>query len=325
MRRKVDAGHDPDAGNILLRDYLPVWLDERTDPASGRPLRYTTAVSYRRIIERVLIPALGHVRLATLTTRHVETMLADQRRRTRPVSEATLKRIVATLGSALATARKRGLISHDPIAGIEWRPVDRKTAEPWTPAGWREFRTFAEGSRAWPWLLVCVDAGLRRGEVAGLRWESVNLDERTLVVENTRTQVGRTIVDGAPKSGKRRIAHITPETVLVLRGWRTRQAGERLAFGPEYAVSGYVFTDEAGQPVKPDTIGQTFRRMVAESGVRGSGSTIYGTCRRRWVRWLVSRSRRLRTGSATRQRRSRRRCTCTTSTSRGAPPRRSGL
>lgn len=109
---------------------------------------------------------------------------------------------------------------------------------------------------------------VRREEVCGLRWADVDLDERIIRVQETRIQVGRRIVEGTTKSGKPRTVHITPATADVLRSWRKRQAEERLAFGPEYAATGLVFTDEAGQGVRPDTLGQTFRRMVAESGVR---------------------------------------------------------
>ena len=67
-----------------------------------------------------------------------------------------------------------------------------------------------------------LDAGLRVGEAAGLRWSHVHLGEslndcsRRLVIEESRAR-GR--YKGAPKSGRTREVPLSRRLLLVLRAW----------------------------------------------------------------------------------------------------------
>ena len=60
-------------------------------------------------------------------------------------------------------------------------------------------------------------------------------------------------------TGRRSIA-LDKGTVAALRTHRKTQAAERLALGPAYEDSGLVFCTEAGEPIKPDSLSQFFRR-----------------------------------------------------------------
>ena len=101
----------PEPVGPTLAEYLPQWLDGKVG------LKPTTLASYRAHIERCLVPMLGHLRLQQLTPQdaarwHRELMDAG-------VDPATIARVHATLSSALATARRQGLITANPLAGVE--------------------------------------------------------------------------------------------------------------------------------------------------------------------------------------------------------------
>lgn len=111
--------------------------------------------------------------------------------------------------------------------------------------------------------------GMRRGEVAALRWADargpiVDLDAATIRIEASTTQLGRDRVTTTPKNHERRAIAIDPETVATLRAWKAQQAAERLAFGPAYAdTEGIVFTWQDGRPLMPDYITKTFGKVQA--------------------------------------------------------------
>lgn len=116
---------------------------------------------------------------------------------------------------------------------------------------------------AW-WLLST--AGLRRGEVLGLRWQDLNLETARLAVVRSLTQRGRELAFTEPKTkrGRRSLA-LDPRTVAVLEAHRRRQLEERLALGlgrPE--ADGLIFTDPLGEPLRPDSFSQMFDRTVAK-------------------------------------------------------------
>ncbi|MBV5244193.1 site-specific integrase [Mycolicibacterium sp. PAM1] len=106
------------------------------------------------------------------------------------------------------------------------------------------------------WTLALY--GLRRGEIAGLRWHNVDLKAKTVTIAENRVAVGRDIVAGTPKSkASNRTLPLPDEVVDVLRSARKRQAEERLAFGAGYGSGEYVASDETGQPYHPNLL--TFR------------------------------------------------------------------
>ena len=80
------------------------------------------------------------------------------------------------------------------------------------------------------WALALY--GLRRGEIAGLRWANVDLKAKTVSIVENRVAIGREIVSGTPKSkASTRTLPLPDEVVDVLKAARKRQAAQRLAFG----------------------------------------------------------------------------------------------
>ncbi|MGA8128283.1 MAG: hypothetical protein WB967_29465 [Mycobacterium sp.] len=111
------------------------------------------------------------------------------------------------------------------------------------PGGARAFETFtveqvqavlrgiAADRNRHAWHLAL--AGLRRGEIAGLRWAEVDLDQRTVRIGKTRVDVGGRAVDqDEPKTASAGRVLPLPDALLAeLLAARARQAAERLALG----------------------------------------------------------------------------------------------
>jgi integrase len=106
------------------------------------------------------------------------------------------------------------------------------------------------------WALALY--GLRRGEIAGLRWTNVDLQNATIRIAENRVAVGRQIETGTPKSkASNRTLPLPAEVVGLLRNAKKQQTQERLAIGPGYGSAEYVASDETGQPYHPNLL--TFR------------------------------------------------------------------
>lgn len=57
----------------------------------------------------------------------------------------------------------------------------------------------------------------------------------------------------------------------MLRSWRKAQMAERLSAGPGYVESGYVFTSEIGEPIRPDSLTYAFAKATRTSRVSDIG------------------------------------------------------
>jgi len=72
--------------------------------------------------------------------------------------------------------------------------------------------------------------------------------------------------ESAKTAAAHRVVDLDPTTV-ALRRWSATQKAERLAWRPAWADSGYVFTNEDGQPVGTEAVDHRFRRMTKAAGV----------------------------------------------------------
>jgi integrase len=112
-------------------------------------------------------------------------------------------------------------------------------------------------------LLTLALYGLRRGEIAGLRWTNADLKTQTVRVAENRVAVGKHILSGTPKSkASTRTLRMPAEVVDVLPAARKRQSEERLAFGSGYGSGEYVASDESEQPYHPNLLTFRWGRML---------------------------------------------------------------
>ena len=109
--------------------------------------------------------------------------------------------------------------------------------------------------------------GMRRGEILGLRWGDVELDDQRLAVRHTLLSVAYELRDSTPKSHQARVIDLDPGTVEVLRAHRARQDDEQAAWGPGYHHTDLVFRRVDGSPVHPDSFSQMFLALVRASGL----------------------------------------------------------
>lgn len=256
---------------FLHNHWLPAVRSGST--RSGAPRRATTIASYVNAVEKWIIPHIGGERLVALTPAHVERMLRDLAEHGgkggRPVGGRTLQYAHMTLKMALDHAQRRGFVPRNVAASVDRPGATPRAMTSWTATEAHTFlRATAEDRLAVLWVLF-LTRGPRRGELAGLRWEDVDLDAGVLRVVRTRVAVGGKVTESVPKtSAGRRALHLDPGLVTLLRGHRRRQLEERLRAGAAWVETDHVFTRVDGQPLHPESMSDRFDRLCTAAGVR---------------------------------------------------------
>ena len=251
-----------DDAHTDLAGWLDQWIDSREAVEQIRP---TTASSYRAKV-RYVREHMGGVDLADVTADRITKMYVAMRRK--GLSARSVRYLHAVLRKALADAVRMGLLPANPTDAA--MPPSTTAAAAAERAVWS-----AEAGRAflgWEWLPInrracwalVLTGGLRRGELAGLRWDAVDGDE--VRIERTRsTGTGGVVVEGEPKTAKGRRTVVVPEsTAVLLRKWRTTQAEMFLQVGLGGAGV-YVATNARLEPFPPDTITHRWRDDVARA------------------------------------------------------------
>ena len=264
-----------------------VFLAEHWLPGLAK-IRPSTVRGYRGHIEFYLVPALGGGRLSALSTPMINRLYADLQHGTgrgeRTLSASTIRRVHATLHSALGDAVRWRLIPYNPATGAELPAVTRGEMRVWNGKQLGVFlAATAEDPLGMLYRLI-AHTGLRRGEAVGLRWSEVDLAAGSLTVIRQHVDVGGRVIQGEPKTrrGHRRIA-LDPGTAAHLAAHHRRQIAHALAAGLPDAATGYVFAREDGSAYPPTSSPSTSTCSCAAPACRGSASTTCATPTPPWA------------------------------------------
>lgn len=140
---KIRRGELLDARKITVGEFLDSW------PDSKRNVRPTTRRAYAGHIRVYLTPLIGNVPLASLRADHLDRMYDAIRsgELRRPPGPATVRRIHATLRTALNSAYKRRVISYNPAGQVEFDAEPTRDRDIWTASQLGVFLKTAEGDR----------------------------------------------------------------------------------------------------------------------------------------------------------------------------------
>lgn len=251
-----------------IRDFIEPWLAGLEN--QGR--RPTTLLGYRKALESYLLPRLGNISLQELRASDLDSLYADLLRtggrRKQGLSMTTVHHLHAVVNKLLHDAERKGLVTRN-VARLANAPslTTARSKGPemrvWSPDELTQFLASTEGNRNEALFRLLAMTGMRRGEVVALRWSDVDLAGCRLTVNQAASVIGGEEFVNVPKTRRsRRAIDLDPETVSLLRQHRARQRELFLMVGVTATASDRVLTNEVGDPIRPSSIGQAFRRLV---------------------------------------------------------------
>ncbi|WP_100520572.1 tyrosine-type recombinase/integrase [Mycobacteroides abscessus] len=219
----------------------------------------------------------GNRQVQRLTKAHIDALVTDlvaggtitaKGRKRRPWSPIAVNKVISTVTQVLEDAREQGIVPKNAAEKVARVSVPDSEVDTYTVAEVEQLRKhFATDRIGHAWELATY--GLRRGEIAGLRWADIDLTAGTLSVANNRVSAGGATVENDPKStASRRVLPLPSRLATVLRSAKKRQTVERLALGEHYGAGEYVVCNEAGEPYNPAVLSRYWAKAVAAAGMR---------------------------------------------------------
>ena len=259
----VDNGSFVDKSKETVSEFMNRWLE--TYAATNVTLR--TAHGYEGYSRRYINPTIGKVALQSLTPSQVQKIYADMLER--GLSNTTVLHLHRLLKEALGHAVKWGIIARNVAEAASPPRPEQKQMPMWDVPTIIDFLDLSHGTRFGHIHEFAVLTGLRRSEICGLKWESVDLEAGSLSVVATLQRIkGHGLVTGTPKTKRsRRTVDLAPETIDLLRTIRGGQMAQQLEYGSVWQNTGYVFTDIDGSPSAPDILTKNFCGLVREHGL----------------------------------------------------------
>ena len=270
---------------MTVAQYLNHWLEADID----RRVAARTAARYREIVEKNIIPKLGHVPVRKLTAVHIEAFEAELQREgwvkarakqkvkegeeapiqeKRGLSAQTALHVHRTLSQALGHAVRLGVLFKNPARQVKPpRPPSREIKI----LDKNEITTLLNAAKAvglYVPVLVAVTTGMRRGELLALRWSDIDPTAALLTVNQSLERIKGKFGFKSPKTKtSRRTITLPTITVQALRRHLKEQHEARLKLGLGRDPRGLVFARPDGQPMDADTLTKAFRRLVASAKV----------------------------------------------------------
>ena len=242
----ADRGLDFDAEGLNVGEYVDRWLSDSVRDT----VKATTFERYEQITRLHLKPALGRVKLKTLTPAHVRSLYREKLEA--GLSARTVRYIHTTLHKALKQAVMDGLIPRNVTEAVKPPQPTREEMHPLTPEQAKVLLQTAHETRdrLEALYVLAIHTGLRQGELLGLKWDDVDLEDDSLQVRRTLANTKSGLVFSFPKTtGSRRSVKLTSKATKALKSHLERQLAEIDRVGSLWNpgdADGLIFASETG-------------------------------------------------------------------------------
>ena len=243
---------------LKFREYCDYCIELKEQ----RGLKHSTIVRYKDLTNRIY-PVIGHIRLKDLRADHLNSFYSSlgtegQNKRGGKLSPKTILEHHRLIHTVLDQAEREGLVpfnvaSRATLPKIQKKEVNYFQAE--------EVAAIREALEKEPikWKTIThlfLITGARRGEILGLKWSAVDFQYNRIHIENSILYSSdRGIYQDTPKTANSiRWISLPVETMQLLRRYQTWQLEERLRLGQYYQDLGFVFTQDNGLPMHPDSV-----------------------------------------------------------------------
>jgi integrase len=254
-----------EASKETLAAFLDRWLEDARTRVTLK-----THERYAQICHKNINPLLGAIPLAKLKPEHIseaygKALASGRRDGEGALSPRTVRQMHAIVKSALAQAVKWEILARNPAAVVKGPKVGRPEMQTYDLDQTAQMIEAAHGQRVYIPALLAVLCGMRRGEIAALRWRHVDLAAAQLAVVQSAEQTNAGVRFKERKSGRGRTVALSATIVAELKARHLQQAQELLKLGKRLSDDDFVVAQPDGSPLLPHSIGQEWVRFLGRT------------------------------------------------------------
>ena len=254
---------------MLFADLMEQWFEDTK--TTWKP---TTRGNYDMQVNKRIVPYFRKkdIKLCDVTSEHIKAFFKDE---LKDVKATTIHKYYNNISSALKYAvDDLEILDISPI-----RKVKRPRAERFTASFLKESEVIklfeaVKGHKLELGVILAAYYGLRRGEVVGLRWESIDFERNTITIEHTvvvaKDENGKKQVlesDTGKTDSSLRTLPLVPIFKNKLLALKKEQECNRKLMGKSYnkKEGQYIYVDMMGNRIRPDYLTQEFPQWMIEN------------------------------------------------------------
>lgn len=271
FEEKVLNGEIAADSRLKLVDFIPQYME-----SAKLKLEPTTIEEYTRVINKYILPALGHLRLKDIRPAHVQkfvNMLSSgeyrQDGKTGALKPASVKRYYAVLQSILSAAYRLELLPSNPTDSgkITLPTMDEQKTDIMSKEQLAEMLEALDSEPLQLRVIVhlAIITGCRRGELTSLKWSDIDFDKCEITVSKSLYQLkGEKAKTKRTKNKKKRVVTIPEYCIELLRQLHIEQTEKRFRLGTAWngTADNYVFIKNDGSVMHPNTPTEQFNDFL---------------------------------------------------------------
>lgn len=279
LQAELHQGMLADTNRMTVAEFLDRWVEHKQHEG----IKPNTVQSYRDTVRRYITPHLGRTKLEKLRPLDIEQMLTKLRQDGKSASMAAYTLRVLKMG--LQQGVRWQMLPRNVADAVKPPKVVRQEMQVWNKKQAVAFLQATEDHPLHAAFYLALMSGMRRGELAGLKWEDVDLKRARLTVRNNLVEVIGEAVAGKKRLGKatqssvrievstpksktsRRTVHLSKGTVEKLRAQQARQREWQAAAAEAWEDEGFVFTTVTGGLTRPDALAKAYVRLLDQADV----------------------------------------------------------
>lgn len=250
---------------LLFADYIRRWLqliEQRVDEV--------TLQGYSILITRHILPYFenSHVLLVDVTWQMLQGFLDEKGRCGRldgkgGLSPKSVRELKSLLNQVLNEAIRDGYISSNPCALVRLPPRTRPATNFYTAEQLNKLLSVIPDEPLYPLIRTAIVYGLRRSELLGLKWDSIDFENGIFTIKHTVVKVSATVEkDKTKNKSSYRSFPLLPEMRGLFVALQENQRENSRLFANDYFQSDYVFTWPDGRPFSPDYVSHRFKHIL---------------------------------------------------------------
>lgn len=226
-------------------------------------IKHRTIVRYKELLERIN-PAIGHYKLCDLKPQHLnafyEQLSKDGMNKATggKLSNKTILEHHRLIRTILAQAEKELLVPYNAASKATHPKVEHKEANYIEIEDIERilFYSLQEPLKKQVALNLLIFTGCRRGEIMGLKWSDIDFKNNMINIKRTLLySKDRGIYEDTPKTEQSKRSISVPVKVIeVLKSYKKEYNTKRLSLGTAWTDTGFIFVQENGKPMHPDTL-----------------------------------------------------------------------
>lgn len=251
--------------DVLFSDYVRIWLSQ-----IARTVDSVTMQGYQVLADGHILPYFDELKvpLSGIDYKTIQRYIDTKHEHGRldgkgGLTPRSLKLHKNIINQTLNLAVQNKLIPSNPCQFVVLPQQVRYESSFYNDRQLKELFAALRDDPLLPLVKITALYGLRRSELLGLQWDSIDFEAKTMTIRHTVSKVTEVVSkDKTKNASSHRSFPLTPEPLEIFRKAQCQEAQNRIDFGREYQENSYVFKWPDGHPYSPDYISHRFNDLL---------------------------------------------------------------